>query len=75
MSELPGAEALVRMLELHGVRHIFGLCGDTSLPLYDALYRLDHALAAALEAGGPTLVDVVTQPLHEARAPVSEWVA
>ena len=29
----------------------------------------------ALEAGGPTLVDVVTQPLHEARAPVSEWVA
>ena len=71
MSELPGAEALVRMLERHGVRHIFGLCGDTSLPLYDALYRLDHAL----EAGGPTLVDVVTQPLHEARAPVSRWVA
>jgi acetolactate synthase-1/2/3 large subunit len=29
----------------------------------------------ALEADGPTLVDVVCQPLHEARAPVSEWVA
>jgi acetolactate synthase-1/2/3 large subunit len=33
------------------------------------------ALAAAVEHGGPTLVDVATQPLHEARAPVSEWVA
>ncbi len=30
------------MLEAHGVRHIFGLCGDTTLPFYDALYRLDH---------------------------------
>ena len=34
---MDGADALVRMLQLHGVRHIFGLCGDTSLPLYDAL--------------------------------------
>jgi acetolactate synthase-1/2/3 large subunit len=32
-----GAEALVRMLQLNGVKHIFGLCGDTSLPFYDAL--------------------------------------
>jgi acetolactate synthase-1/2/3 large subunit len=39
-----GAEALVRMLEAHGVRHIFGLCGDTTLPFYDALYRLDHRI-------------------------------
>ena len=38
-----GAEALVRMLEAHGVRHIFGLCGDTTLPFYDALYRLVEA--------------------------------
>jgi acetolactate synthase-1/2/3 large subunit len=36
---------------------------------------LRPALAKALEAGEPTLVDVVTQPLHEAQAPVSEWVA
>ena len=36
---------------------------------------LRPALAAAVAHGGPTLVDVVTQPLHEARAPVSEWVA
>lgn len=44
MKELPGAEAFVRMLQLHGVRHIFGLCGDTSLPFYDALARLDHGM-------------------------------
>ena len=37
--------------------------------------ELRRALQAAVESGGPTLVDVVTQPLHEARAPVSEWVA
>ncbi len=35
---LTGADAVVRMLELYGVDVIFGLCGDTSLPLYDALY-------------------------------------
>ena len=25
-------EAMVRMLEAYDVRHIFGLCGDTTLP-------------------------------------------
>ena len=39
-----GADALVRMLQLYGVKHIFGLCGDTSLPYYDALARLDHGI-------------------------------
>ena len=48
MNRLSGAEALVRMLQLHGVRHIFGLCGDTSLPLYDALHRLDHGITHLL---------------------------
>lgn len=41
-NQMIGAEAMVRMLEAHGVKHIFGLCGDTTLPFYDALYRLDH---------------------------------
>lgn len=36
---------------------------------------LKGALAAAVEHDGPSLVDVLTQPLNEARAPVSEWVA
>src|SRR5438105_8058174 len=48
MNELSGAEAFVRMLQLHGVKHIFGLCGDTSLPLYDALYRLNHGITHIL---------------------------
>ena len=43
-----GAEALVHMLQLYGVRHLFGLCGDTSLPFYDALARLDHGIAHVL---------------------------
>jgi acetolactate synthase-1/2/3 large subunit len=41
---MTGAEAMVRMLQLHGVKHIFGLCGDTSLPFYDAMARLDHGM-------------------------------
>src|SRR5918995_7358592 len=45
---LSGAEAMVRMLEAHGVKHIFGLCGDTTLPLYDALFRLDHGITHLL---------------------------
>jgi len=44
MGQMTGAEAMVRMLQLHGVKHIFGLCGDTSLPFYDALARLDHGM-------------------------------
>jgi acetolactate synthase-1/2/3 large subunit len=37
---LTGAEAVVEMLRAHGVEVVFGLCGDTSLPLYDAFCRL-----------------------------------
>ena len=37
--------------------------------------ELRGVLKKAIEAGEPTLVDIVCQPLHEARAPVSEWVA
>ncbi len=39
-----GAEAMVRMLRAYGVEHMFGLCGDTTLPFYDALARLDHGI-------------------------------
>lgn len=48
METLTGAEALVRMLDLYGVRHVFGLCGDTSLPYYDAFYRLEHRITHVL---------------------------
>lgn len=48
MNQLSGAEAFLRMLQRHGVTHVFGLCGDTSLPLYDALARLDHGITHIL---------------------------
>jgi len=37
--------------------------------------ELGAVLRTALGHVGPTLVDIVCQPLHEAQAPVSEWVA
>ena len=42
-----GSEAVVRMLQQLGVDVLFGLCGDTSLPLYESLYDLDHGICAA----------------------------
>ncbi|HEX9788190.1 MAG TPA: thiamine pyrophosphate-binding protein [Candidatus Binatia bacterium] len=41
---MTGAEAAVEMLKAHGVEILFGLCGDTSLPFYDALARLPHGM-------------------------------
>src|SRR5256885_10942473 len=43
-----GAEAVVEMLKAHGVEILFGLCGDTSLPFYDALARLPHGMRHVL---------------------------
>ncbi len=37
--------------------------------------ELKSTLEKAITYDGPTLVDIVCQPLHEAKAPVSEWVA
>ncbi|MGI9417458.1 MAG: thiamine pyrophosphate-binding protein [Geminicoccaceae bacterium] len=48
MNQMSGAEAVVTMLQRYGVRHVFGLCGDTSLPIYDAFYRLDHGITHIL---------------------------
>lgn len=43
-NHLTGAEAMVRMLQAHDVKHMFGLCGDTTLPFYDAMARMDHGI-------------------------------
>ncbi|MGI9334851.1 MAG: thiamine pyrophosphate-dependent enzyme, partial [Gammaproteobacteria bacterium] len=37
--------------------------------------QLAPVLKRALDAAEPTLIDIIAQPLHEARAPVSEWIA
>ena len=34
-----GADILVKMLENYGVEHVFGVPGDTNVPLYTALQR------------------------------------
>ena len=46
--KMSGGEAMVRMFQHHGVEVIFGLCGDTSLLFYDAMYRLDHNIKHVL---------------------------
>ena len=45
---MTGGEAVVEMLKAHSVEYIFGLCGDTSLPFYDALARLPHGMKHVL---------------------------
>ena len=37
--------------------------------------HLHSTISQALQTDGPTLVDIVCQPLHEAQAPVSEWIS
>ena len=43
MTQLTGGEAIVRMLQLHGLEYSFGMAGYQSLPYYDALARQRHA--------------------------------
>lgn len=45
---LTGAQAMVEMLQAHDVQHIFGLCGDTTLPFYDAMREMDHGITHVL---------------------------
>ena len=46
---ISGAQAIVEMLIAYGVEFVFGVPGDTSLPLYDAFYKqsskIKHILA------------------------------
>jgi acetolactate synthase I/II/III large subunit len=48
--------------------------GVRSWRVFDPL-KLSAVLKEACNSKEPTLVDIVCQPLHEAKAPVSEWVA
>jgi acetolactate synthase-1/2/3 large subunit len=43
-----GSEAAVETLRRLGVQVIFGLCGDTTLPLYEALHDIDHGMRHVL---------------------------
>jgi acetolactate synthase-1/2/3 large subunit len=37
--------------------------------------ELEEVLRQAIRHDGPTLVDIIAEPLQDAAAPVSEWVA
>jgi acetolactate synthase-1/2/3 large subunit len=37
--------------------------------------QLHETVQQALATDGPTLIDIICQPLHEAHAPVSEWIS
>ena len=59
--KISAGDAVVRMLQHHGVEHIFGVCGDTSLPFYDSLAMLDHGMKHILardERSAATMADV-----------------
>jgi acetolactate synthase I/II/III large subunit len=66
--KINGAGALVRMLQEYDVKHIFGLCGDTSLPLYDALATLDHGIQHILtrdERSAGYMADAYARVTHK----------
>ncbi len=51
-----GSQVLVAMLKAYGVKHIFGVPGDTGVPFYDALYdardEITHILARDERSAG-----------------------
>jgi len=47
-NQLTGAEAMVRMLQVYGLKHMLGPSGDTTLLFHDAPARLDHGIAHLL---------------------------
>ena len=66
--KLNGAQAFVRMLQAYDVKHIFGLCGDTSLPFYDALATLDHGMQHILtrdERSAGYMADAYARVTHK----------
>lgn len=47
-NRISGSVAAVSMLQEFGVKHIFGVCGDTSLPFYDALRSVGNSIRHVL---------------------------
>jgi acetolactate synthase-1/2/3 large subunit len=63
-----GAQAIVRILEAYDVRYVFGVPGDTSVPLYQALYdrreAVRHILARDERSAG-FMADVYARLSHK----------
>ena len=70
MNQLSGGEAAVLMLKAHGVKLSSARAANSRRSC--ALVCRSPSWYSPTPA---TLVDVIAQPLQEAKAPVSEWVA
>jgi acetolactate synthase-1/2/3 large subunit len=66
-ASINGAQALVKILEAYDVRYVFGVPGDTSVPLYQALYErrdaIRHILARDERSAG-FMADVYARLSH-----------
>lgn len=67
-AEMNGAQVLVKMLQEYEVKVIFGVPGDTSIPLYDALYSvapdIKHVMARD-ERSASFMADVYSRLTHK----------
>jgi acetolactate synthase-1/2/3 large subunit len=79
MTRITGSEAMMRMLQAHGLQHLSGLRGHTSLPFFDALApaRSRHhphpdarRAACALHGGRPCAGD---RPGRSLFKPLTKW--
>ena len=65
---ISGAEAIVQILIAYEVKFVFGVPGDTSLPLYDALYKnsskIKHILARD-ERSAAFMADAYSRLTHK----------
>ena len=62
-----GAQAVVQMMEAYSIEYIFGVPGDTSLPLYQALYERRHKIRHVLardERSAGFMADVYSRLTH-----------
>ena len=67
-ASINGAQAIIRILEAYDVRYVFGVPGDTSVPLYQALYErraaIRHILARDERSAG-FMADVYARLSHK----------
>ena len=69
-----GQEAIIRLLEQAGVELVFGLCGDTSLPYYEAFYDLKPNIKHVLTRDERSAGYMADAYANEAKADVSRLV-
>ena len=64
---ITGNQAVVKMLQAYGVKHVFGLPGDTSMALYEAFREAGHEITHILtrdERSASFMADVYARVSH-----------